>query len=594
MNKGKKLLCMLLSIVMVLSFCGTALAVTVTATDVDTAITLDVADAAYTGQTLGVYDTAYDSTSDAIINIGPNSTITYTVPDGISGSYDIYLNVGKIDVPYGCTPFYISINGDDYTVPIIHFLNVKTKTENEFGRFVLRTNVELKAGDEITVIGQLGFEFGTFKNVMPPVGDVTLYPAGTVVGLGYNNEIPVTRSVDPHDPLSGLNIVWLGSSVTYGQNADGYSMADYIAEMHPATNCYKYTISGTTLVDETASSYVSRMKYIDKDMDIDYFIVQLSTNDASQNKTLGNLSDSFEMDDFDTTTIYGAMEYIIAYAEETWGCPVLFYSGSYYRSEAYANMVQALLAVQDKWGIDIIDLWNNEDMTALFGTKLYKSYMADNIHPKKLGYTEWWGPEFEKVLENAVLRSNHYAVVDSVTAGYGNNFKLNVNVKSNEAGFSSYRVILDSELDINVTDITSPYELEWNKTEDGYYVIVYTADGSLVTGDTTLFTLTVDLDTVYPDGDYALDLTVVDGTTADDAQITLFAKDGTLTIANDYPAGDANLDCQVTNADVIAIARYLVELISFTDTQIKAADMNNDGVITNKDLVLVARAVVGK
>lgn len=593
MNKGTKLLCLLLSVAILCSFCGTALASA--AVHSDTAITLDVADAAYTGQTLGVYDTTYDSASDAIINIGPNSTITYTVPDDISGSYDIYLNVGKIDVPYGCTPFYISINGDDYTVPIIHFLNVKTKTENEFGLFAIRTNVDLKAGDEITVIGQLGFEFGTFKNVMPPVGDVVLYPAGTAVGVGYNNELPVTRDIDPHDPLSGLNIVWLGSSVTYGQNADGYSMADYIAEMHPATNCYKYTISGTTLVDETASSYVTRMKYIDKSMDVDYFIVQLSTNDASQNKTLGELSDSFEMDDFDTTTIYGAMEYIIAYAQETWGCPVLFYSGSYYRSEAYANMVQALLNVQEKWGIDIIDLWNNEDMTALFGTKLYKSYMADNIHPKKLGYTDWWGPEFEKVLENAVLSKNHYAAVDSVTAGYGDVIELNVNAKNNETGFSSYRVMLDSELDINVTDITSAYELEWNKVEDGYYVIVYTADGSLITGDTTLFTLTVDLtDTVYSDGDYELDLTVIDGTTVDDAQIALYSRNGTLTIANNYPAGDANLDCKVTNADVITIARYLVELISFTDTQFKAADINNDGIINNKDLVLVARAVVGK
>ncbi len=584
----KKLLALVLALTMLMSMAmvGTTFAA-------DGVVNLEAAEAVCTGKALGKNNTAYNERNDQITNIGPDSTITYTVPEGISGRYDIYLEVGKANMAYGCTPFYVSINGDGYSTPIIHYASRSPATLNDYGVFVLRSDVELKAGDEITVIGQLGFEFGTFMSMMPPIRDVVLYPAGTVVAQGYNNEIPVEEEVDPSDPLSGLNLVWLGSSVTYGQNGGGYSMADYIADMHPATNSYKYAISGTTLVEETASSYVTRMRYIDKDMDIDYFIVQLSTNDATNNKPLGELSDSFDMNDFDTATIYGAMEYIIAYAQETWGCPVLFYSGSYYESEAYGNMVQALLNVQEKWGIDIIDLWNNEEMTAIYGTDLYNSYMADTIHPNKTGYVEWWGPEFEKVLTDVVVGEDHYVTVDSVTAGYGDIIELDVDLKNNEAGFSSYRVLLDCELDLDIAEIISEYELEFNEVEGGWLILAYTEDGSLVTGDTTLFTITVDMTgVVYPDGEYALDLSVVDGTTVDDEKVTFYAFDGVLTIENDYPAGDVTLDCEVTNADVVAIARYLVELVEFNETQLINADVNEDGKISNTDLIFVVRSIV--
>lgn len=43
-------------------------------------------------------------------------------------------------------------------------------------------------------------------------------------------------------------IVFLGSSVTYGSAADGYSMCDYVKEKIGAI-VEKWAISGTTLTD---------------------------------------------------------------------------------------------------------------------------------------------------------------------------------------------------------------------------------------------------------------------------------------------------------------------------------------------------------
>ncbi|MBR5569951.1 MAG: DUF4886 domain-containing protein [Oscillospiraceae bacterium] len=213
-------------------------------------------------------------------------------------------------------------------------------------------------------------------------------------------EIYVPKTEKVSDAISGKKIAWLGSSVTYGSASGGYSMANAIAEKREGTVCYKYAVSGTTLVNESTNSYVARMEQIDPNLELDMLVVQLSTNDATQGKTLGAISESMDMSSFDTTTVAGAIEYIIAYAKNTWDCPVVFYTGTQYNSEAYASMVSLLLDIQAKWGIGVIDLWNNPEMTALLGTSQYAQYMSDAIHPTALGYKQWWTPVFEAYMNN--------------------------------------------------------------------------------------------------------------------------------------------------------------------------------------------------
>ena len=66
-------------------------------------------------------------------------------------------------------------------------------------------------------------------------------------------------------------------------------------------------------------------------------------------------------------------------------------------------MISALLEIQEKWGIGVLDMFHNEEMTALYGTDQYYEYMGeDGIHPTRLGYTEWWGPQFEQYLSEYI------------------------------------------------------------------------------------------------------------------------------------------------------------------------------------------------
>lgn len=193
--------------------------------------------------------------------------------------------------------------------------------------------------------------------------------------------------------------IFLGSSVTYGEAAGGVSFVDFLAERNNV-DIVKEAVSGTTLVDEGEDSYVSRLKTISVP-NASLFVCQLSTNDASQKKEIGEVSKSFDISSFDTKTIAGAIEYIISYAKEKWNCPVAFYTNPKYDSSEYQQMVDILYKIKDKWDIAVIDLWSDEKFNDITSEKR-TLYMADVIHPTKEGYKEWLTPYIEQKISGII------------------------------------------------------------------------------------------------------------------------------------------------------------------------------------------------
>lgn len=381
-------------------------------------VLLPAADATFTeGEGVGPDNekepTSYDEETGMIRAAAQGTEIVYTVPEGTEGTFDLYLTVSKVLAAFSSQPFTFTINdGETFSVPVDLQVPADSpasyKDDGEYdegsltdsGRFLIKQNLELKAGDIIKVTCAFGCKAPTLKGmVFPYVGDVLLAPAGSEIATGYDNTVKTIPEADPSDPLAGLDIIWLGSSVTYGAQAGGhYSMVDAIQDNHPGTVCEKYAISATTLVNEKEDSYVSRMKLISKDETPDLFVVQLSTNDATTGKPMGEVTDSTDPADFDDTTIAGAIETIISYVQETFGCPVVFYTGTYAEKENYEEMVDLLLKIQEKWGIGVVDMFHNEEMTAVYGTDLYNEYMHDEVHPFRKGYVEWWTPVIEEYL----------------------------------------------------------------------------------------------------------------------------------------------------------------------------------------------------
>jgi lysophospholipase L1-like esterase len=198
-------------------------------------------------------------------------------------------------------------------------------------------------------------------------------------------------------PLRGKRILFLGSSVTFGAASLGVSFVEQLARRHGFT-AVKEAVSGTTLADTGPDCYVRRMlTRLDGAAKADGFVCQLSTNDASRGLPLGEVSTGMELSGFDTGTVTGAMEYILCYVRQTWGCPVVFYTGTRYPGEAYGAMVARLLELQRKWGCGVINLWDDEPLNRIDEARR-KLYMADDIHPTRAGYLLWWGPKIEEGL----------------------------------------------------------------------------------------------------------------------------------------------------------------------------------------------------
>ncbi len=203
--------------------------------------------------------------------------------------------------------------------------------------------------------------------------------------------------------LKDKKIIFLGSSVTYGAMSDGYSFVEALRDKDGIVILSKEAVSGTTLAYNGSDSYVQRLKTISSELKPDMMICQLSTNDATGKMPLGKISDTnrdidIEKTAYDTTTITGAIEYIIHYTYQTWNCPVAFYTGAWFDDKNYADMVDRLHQLEKKWGIYIIDMFSDESFNDISKNK-YDSYMQDPIHPNKSGYCNWWMPYIETELQ---------------------------------------------------------------------------------------------------------------------------------------------------------------------------------------------------
>ena len=215
--------------------------------------------------------------------------------------------------------------------------------------------------------------------------------------------------------LKGRNILFLGSSITYGSGAWGISVADYVGVRNGA-NVKKNAQNGTNLAKPSGStndsSYVSRLSRIDSASFVpDILVCQLSLNDSVNGIGLGTLPDvSFDdlTDDsvrnlYDSaTTVAGAIAYIDSYAHYYWpDCQVVFFTvrNNGYNNQ-YAKMRDKLFEARSKYGnFKVIDMWSRADLTNVTSDlSSFCLYMADNNHPKKAGYLYQWTPVFESNL----------------------------------------------------------------------------------------------------------------------------------------------------------------------------------------------------
>ena len=190
--------------------------------------------------------------------------------------------------------------------------------------------------------------------------------------------------------LKDKRILFLGSSVTRGMASLQISFVEMLQKKYGIIP-YKEAVDGTTLVDTSESSYISRLKKINPNIKFDAIVVQLSTNDAFRD---------FPIYSSPQSNIEDSIKEILSYVKATWNIPVIFYTCPYYGNERYDDMIKLLDEVSKSDSFKIVDIYNSEEFKNLspYNKGLY---MYDANHPTQMGYYQMV-KYFEQILQKTI------------------------------------------------------------------------------------------------------------------------------------------------------------------------------------------------
>jgi lysophospholipase L1-like esterase len=372
------------------------------------------------GQGNGQFLASGTADSDKKIYFGSNYT-NATIYIGIRLGGDNYNYIWRLSnnsimnsnqkyvISFDGSQFYLSLNGGEKTgMSALSFNN--STTVNSSGATASK---ELLT--KITAVtGQRYFS-------LPYVGTANYLVGSRIKTLKIRTSHRLGYTELNSHPLSTKNIWYLGSSITLGYSGDtaGTSFVQHIATI-TGNSSQKSAVSGTTLTYGAGLTVYSDQEYgkrLDKSAASgsfssyissgrpDFLIVQLSTNDFNNNATKGFISaDNVKNSSaFDSSTMWSAIEYILAYTkEQSPNTRVIFFAGPVKSGNNFTGSAQIAYALAisimkyelvAKWGSvnygGIIDM-HNLNFISLPG------YLSDDIHPNADGY---WGVFVPNMIE---------------------------------------------------------------------------------------------------------------------------------------------------------------------------------------------------
>ncbi len=178
-------------------------------------------------------------------------------------------------------------------------------------------------------------------------------------------------------------------------------------------------------------------------------------------------------------------------------------------------------------------------------------------------------------------------------AGYHETVTVEIPVTITDNKGVSAMTIEFSGIDLKGAEVTANFgNVVYNNLRD--FLKVECWEETAPQTDDLMFTITFDYENgAMKSGTYPITVTVTDPRDGEIQDVEILAVDGSVTIKNYYLPGDVNMDGEVNNADLILVARYVVELVEFTDFQKEIGDMNKDGEVSNIDVIMIARVIVG-
>ena len=211
------------------------------------------------------------------------------------------------------------------------------------------------------------------------------------------------------DVLKGKSGLFAGDSINHGLASrdemastfkDGTGGWAARIERDTGLNATNVGQSGYHFTD-VSSNYgpINDLLKINKSKDFDFIVLQGGVNDAPKKVPIGEISDSFDLKSFNTSTFAGGFERTLYHAVKYHGDTAALGFIVTFQIPKNGNDVEAYYEMAkkicDKWGVAYLDLYNNEQLNAdlKYNTN---EHTNDNVHPDASGYelitpyvTEW-------------------------------------------------------------------------------------------------------------------------------------------------------------------------------------------------------------
>ncbi|MBR1416691.1 MAG: SGNH/GDSL hydrolase family protein [Bacilli bacterium] len=199
--------------------------------------------------------------------------------------------------------------------------------------------------------------------------------------------------------------IFFGDSITagFGSKSRHYSWVNYLANNYDFLKCVNAGITDyrlSTYDDPNKWLSTQVQNHYNDNINYDYIIMQGGVNDLIYDTPIGQLSNGFDLTNFDKNTLYGGLETYLYYVTNKWpkakiGYIITYYTPNYternlkWNYTDYKKYNDAIKNTLNKWNITYLDLfdgtYNNESYSDILKVET-KTYLPDGLHLNDNGY----------------------------------------------------------------------------------------------------------------------------------------------------------------------------------------------------------------
>lgn len=346
----------------------------------------------------------------------------YTITDGIDIKGSYYDKNGKLQPANNLSTTGI------FAIPY----GIKSITYTAFRSVDIPTILFLSADMKVAgmVIATTAPTYGdTMYSGIAKIPSNAVYMEFSVLNTNNDSSVTVMYSniesnqkrieILEKDPLYGKKITCTGNSITAATHSvPGHGYVEQIADAHGMV-VDNHAIWGAIIPQghPRASGDVADIGCIHDTLDnmaadADIAIMSGSINDCEyyqDTNFLGEITGDFSSE-LDSTTFYGALENMCKKALQKWaGKPIIYViehrmtlDNTTY-GQFYLKLHKAITEVMNKWGISIVDLFN--DCPSLNYNEGYKTKYTtgDGTHPNYEGYERFYVPRVNAVIKKLTI-----------------------------------------------------------------------------------------------------------------------------------------------------------------------------------------------